>query len=431
MGVWQRRRVVIIATFVIALVALPFILAKVRPTYVATSHVLMVGKDSMIPNADMSSLTMSETVIERIRKRFSLSATTGNIASRIDAKASQHSNVMPISFRDKDPKVSLAVTNALADETVRYYKELSGGQYDQMISYLTNTAQRDKEKVRSLDVALQQAAQRDTDVGSDTALETLTARIGELQMQRAVAYATMVSDQAIANAQSAQPAEIAGIVRQEVLAGNPYVQALRTGEARTAAQLDFQKAQYTDRFPGLPGLEDAVSREAAVLSAAEKVAVAGSPSSSSSYAATILAKRNAMAVAAGDQAKVKAIDDQIAVEQQHLRDLPGTGATVNLLRAEREGAKVAYAATIAKLSDTQANQAAAASLGAIVVEDRAVESAPRIARLAMDILVAFILLALTIGVAYLVDTIDPSLRSPEAIEKLYGLPIVGNLGSRR
>jgi capsular polysaccharide biosynthesis protein len=49
----------------------------------------------------------------------------------------------------------------------------------------------------------------------------------------------------------------------------------------------------------------------------------------------------------------------------------------------------------------------------------------------MDIIVAFILLALSLGIAYLVDVLDPTLRSPEAIEKLYGLPIVGNLGSPR
>ena len=30
-----------------------------------------------------------------------------------------------------------------------------------------------------------------------------------------------------------------------------------------------------------------------------------------------------------------------------------------------------------------------------------------------------------------IDVLDPALRSPDAIERLYGLPIVGNLGSRR
>jgi capsular polysaccharide biosynthesis protein len=138
-----------------------------------------------------------------------------------------------------------------------------------------------------------------------------------------------------------------------------------------------------------------------------------------------------MAVAAGDRAKVEAIDGQIAVAQGHLRDLPGTGSVVNLLRTEREGAKTSYAATIARLTDTQANQAAAASLGALVVIDKATQADPRIPRLAMDFIVAFILLALAVSIAYAVDVLDPTLRSPEAIEKLYGIPIVGNLGSRR
>jgi succinoglycan biosynthesis transport protein ExoP len=427
----KRRRIVVITVLAIALVASPFILMKLRPTYIATSHVLMVGKDTMIPSTDMAMLTMSQTVLERVEKRFGLKTELSAMRARIDAKVPQRSNVMPIAYRDKDPKLSLQVTNALADETVAYYKELSGGQYDQMVSYLEDAARRDKEKIRSIDTTLQQAAQHDTYVGSDTALETITARINDLQTQRAVAYATLVSDEAIASAQSQQPGEIAGIVKQEVLVGNPFVQALRTGQAKDAAQLEFQRAQFTDRFPGLPNLQDQVERETSVLTAAENSAVKGSPSSSASYAATVLAKRNAMAVAAGDRAKVEAIDGQIAVAQGHLRDLPGTGSVVNLLRTEREGAKTSYAATIARLTDTQANQAAAASLGALVVIDKATQADPRIPRLAMDFIVAFILLALAVSIAYAVDVLDPTLRSPEAIEKLYGIPIVGNLGSRR
>jgi succinoglycan biosynthesis transport protein ExoP len=427
----MRRRVVLLATFVVALIALPFILIKLKPTYIATSHVLMVGKDSMIPSTDMGSLTISETVIRRIAERFGLTADVSTIRGHVDAKASLRSNVMPISYRDKDPKVALQVTNALADETVTYYKELSGGQYDQMVAYLRGAAQREKDRIHSIDETLQRAAQRDTYVGSDSALETITARINDLESARAAAYATMVSDEAIAAAQSAQPREIAGIVKQEVLVNDPYVVALRTGQAHDAAQLQFQRAQYTERYPGLPSLQDQVQRESSVLDLAENSAVKNNPSASASYAATVLARRSAVAVAAGDRAKVKAIDDQVSAEESHLRDLPSTGSAVSVLRAERDGAKTAYAATIARLNDTQANQAAAASLGSIVVIDRATDAGPRIPRLAMDIIVAFILLALTVAIAYAVDVLDPSLRSPDAIERLYGLPIVGNLGSRR
>ena len=427
----QRRRMVLVVAFVLSLVALPFILVKIKPTFMATSHVLMVGKDSMIPGTDMEMLATSATVLERVAKRYSLTIQPASMRLRVTAKVPKTSNVMPISYRDADPKVSLEVTNALADETVAYYKELSGGQYSQMISYLQGAARAQKERMRSIDLTLQHAAQSDTFVGSDTALETITARINDLQTQRAVAYAALVSDEAIASAQSAQPREIAGIVKQEVLVSNPYVQALRTGQARDAAQLEFQRAQYTDKFPGLPSLQDQVQRENSILARAEDSAVNGSPASSTSYAATVLAKRNAMAIAAGDRAKVGAIDQQIAVEQGHLRDLPVTGSAVNLLRAEREGAKTSYASTISRLTDTEANQAAAASLGSLVVIDRANEAKPRIPRIAMDIIVAFILLALTVGAGYLVDAFDRGLRSPEAVEKLYGVPVVGNLGSNR
>jgi capsular polysaccharide biosynthesis protein len=173
---------VLIVTFAFALLALPFILMKVKPTYIATAHVLMVGKDtSMIPSSDMAVLTTSQPVLERIAHRFGLGDDTSSILSRIDAKASLKSNVMPISFRDHDPRKALLVTNALADETVTYYKELSGGQYDQMISYLTSSAEKEKNRIRSIDETLQRAAQHDTYVGSDTALESITTRIGDLR----------------------------------------------------------------------------------------------------------------------------------------------------------------------------------------------------------------------------------------------------------
>jgi capsular polysaccharide biosynthesis protein len=427
---FARRRVVLFVTLALALAVLPFALIFLKPTYIATAHVVMVGKDSMIPSGDMAMLTTSPAVLARVASRFSLGADLSSLMSRIDAKVAVRSNVMPISYRDKDQTRSRDVTNALADETVAYYKELSGGQYDQMIAFLRKSAGLERDEIRTTDLALQRAAQHDIYVGSDTALETITARINELRTERSSSYATLVSDEAIAAAQSAQPHEIAGIVKQEVLFGDPYVQALRAGHARDAAQLQFQRAQFTDRFPGLPSLQDQVERERAVLTAAESTAVAGSPSSSAAYAATMLAKRSALAVAAGDRARVAAVDHEIATQEAHLRDLPGTGSTVTLLRAERDGARASYSGTIARLAQTQADQAAAASLGSVALLDHAADAGPRIPRIAMDCIVAFLLLALTITVGFVFDILDPSLRSPEAIEKLYGIPVIGNLGSR-
>jgi len=429
-GMLVRRRVVLIVTFALALFALPFVLVFLKPTYVATAHVVMIGKESVIPSGDMATFATSPTVLGRVAARYNLGDDLSQLSSKVDANVSIRSNVMPISYRSKDPKLALLVTNALADETVAYYRELSGGQYDRMIAFLRSSAQRDIAQIRTTDLALQQAAQQDTFVGADSALESITARINDLQSQRASAYATMVSDEAIADAHSAQPSEITGIVKQEVLAGNPYIAALRAGQAHDAAQLELERSQFTDRFPGLPGLEDQVGREKNVLSAAEASALADSPSSSASYATVVLATRNAQAVAAGDRARVAAIDSQIADGQQHLRDLPGTGSTVNVLRAERDGAKASYAMAIARLTETQANQAAAGTIGSVALLDHAVDSAPRIPRVAMDCIVAFLLIALTITTGFIVDIFDPTLRTPEAVEKLYGIPVIGNLGSR-
>ena len=337
---------------------------------------------------------------------------------------------MPISYRDKNVKLARDVTNALADETTNYYKELSSGQYDLMVSFLQSALKHDTDQMQSIDARLQHAAQRDSFAGSDRALENITGQIDSLQTQRGTAYATLVSDEAIAAAQSAQPKETAGIVKHEVLVNDPYVQALRTGQARDAAALEFERSQYTGAFPGLPSLRDQVQRETAAVDAAERSATSATPDSSVSYAQTVLARRSANAVAAGDRARVAAIDAQIATAQSHLNDLPITGAATNVLRSQREAAQAAYTATIQRLNTTQADQAAAASLGAVVVIDHATGAAPRIPRLALDVIAAVLLLALVVSIGLAVDVLDPSLRSPEAVEKLYGIPVIGNFGTR-
>ena len=68
----QRRRIVLAVTFILALIALPFVLRLIRPTYVGVAHVMMVGKDSMIPSSDMGTLTLSGAVIDRVAKRSHL-----------------------------------------------------------------------------------------------------------------------------------------------------------------------------------------------------------------------------------------------------------------------------------------------------------------------------------------------------------------------
>jgi capsular polysaccharide biosynthesis protein len=436
--IWQRR-FVFSGVLLLALACSPIFAKVARPTYEATSELAYVGNGSaagaislsnaILPASDLPDLAMSSDVIDRARKAVNIDTSVDDLRLAMSVKESPHSNVVPIVVRSKDPSEALVLANALAESTVQQYKLLAERQYDDLIGSISNQLQGVQVQIRGVDALLQRSVQAHSAVGAADALDAISKHLDDLELQRASAYATYVADSAAMSAQSGASAGtgLAKAIREQILTADPLYQSLATTQSKDAAALATVKAGYTDAFPGLAGLEEKVRIEKSAADQAAQSAVVEHPGNSSTYAQLVMNQHAAAALASGDKARVNAIDQDIATAHAALDDLPRYGVAADILRARRDSATAAYQQLEIRYQQTLADRAQAGALSTAFVLDHANAAYPRIPQIVLAMLIAFFVLALAIGGAYVAEALDPRIRTAVDVEDLYGAPRIGRV----
>jgi uncharacterized protein involved in exopolysaccharide biosynthesis len=431
---WRRRAAVLTALIILSLIAIPPLRNVMRPRFVGVSHVLMVnesfGRDPSGASIDVPAMAESTAVVSRVAKKLKMNGHLADLKKAINARVAPRSSIMTISANADQPSAAIALSNGIADEMVGFYHNISVRRYDDIIRYLQSEIEKQTQQLMILDTKLQQAVTRDSFIGSDKALDAITTRIDDLQVERGKAYANYVSDAASATAQD-QNSDMARIIQGELLDRDPLYGAIRNEYAKNAAQLAFDRAQFTDKYPGLPSLQDRVDKDRAALAQAERGALAAPKSSSPSYAKALLEGRRIAALVAGDRARLEALDSQIASERAHLADFPKAGVAITTLRVERDATVHAYQALSDKLSATRADQAQATSLGTLVVIDRAVRAEPFAPSRIVLILAAAAIVGVACSTAFLLEMIERSIRSVDDVEHVYGQPVFATIGVKK
>jgi succinoglycan biosynthesis transport protein ExoP len=426
---WERRWFVA-GVLVLALLMSPFLIGMTKPTYTATSEVTTVGNptNSVLSGTDLPDLILSAGVMDRVKSQLHLAGSIDDFRDATSVKASPRSNVVPVTYRSKNAARALAMANAIADATVVEYKDLATHQYDQVIDTLHGQLADRQAKIRDLDSRLQRAVQSNSFVGSPQALETISARLDDLESKRGETYATYVADQAAASVGNGASRDgLNSVIREQALASDPVYVALRAGQSKDVADYESQKAGYTDSFPGLAGLKEKVRLEGAAVDKTAATSAAQHVGASPTYAQVVLTQRASAAQVAGDSARLKAIETEIATTRSRLSDLPRDGVAANQLRLQRDSAATAFGQLELRLQTTLADQAQAASLGSLIVLDHATEASPKISRTLLSVMIAALVLAMAIGAAYAAEALDPRIRSTEDAETLYGTPHIGSV----
>lgn len=424
----RRRLYLILAICACGVIVAPFLPMIVHPTYSATARLLVVNeasKTTVDASADVPTIAKSGAVLDRVRSRLKLSSDSEDFRKRVKAKVPAHSSIMEITFSDGDSDRAAVVANAIADETVVYYREIATQRYEDVTRQLGQTIVQLRSKIDGVNERLQRVSVDNPYANSDRASDDLTAQIGTLKMVRNQAYADLLADRATANALAGQGSKITGIVDREALKNDPVYSALEMQIAADEATLAVQSATYTDVNPALVSVREKVARERIQLRDAKAAALRKRADSSPSYASQALAVGSAAGKVAGDEARLRALDTQIADDERHLRDTFGPGASVQVLRAERDAAEQQYLAVTQRLSTAQADQTQAASLGTLVVVDRAVTYTAlwKLIFALLPFIYSLFVCAFAVAAAYAVESLDRRFRDSREIEALYGRPV--------
>jgi uncharacterized protein involved in exopolysaccharide biosynthesis len=440
----RRQWVIVAAVLLIGAVAFAWAVTMGRK-YNATTTVLAVSSQSAdsatldpqkdpthaaISPADLPALLRSTTLMKRVGVQLHLTADqTAKLGGAIKAKTSLASDVIPITVTDSDPNRAVAEANAVTRALQHYEQEIAMSRYDLLIRDLQAQLASRRAALQKIDGKINALSTADPYVTADTGTSAINGRIVALEQQRETLRTTLAGDASAAAIAAQRPGVARGLAILEILGNDPVFQNLRNQLGKDLAQLNLEKAAYTDKFLGLKGLQGQVGRESASLDRAQARATSDARKSAT-YVSTLLDKNKADAAYASDRAQLASLDRAIEAMTSHLASSREEGVRITALRRDREAGNQAFAHLSDRLAIAIADRSQAAAINSIVLLDNATEATPSLLSrppvLAAALSVGFVWLAITL--AMFADASDKRLRTRTTIEELYGSPVLTHVG---
>jgi uncharacterized protein involved in exopolysaccharide biosynthesis len=351
----------------------------------------------------------------------------GSLARRVKFKLPPKSSIIEVSYKDTDGRRAALIVNAIADEAVSYYREISSQGYTAVLNAMNKQIAASRTAISAADLRLQHASANNAFASSDKALDDLSSQVNDLTAERGQIAASLAADEATAAGLQHQLHDIGSISHGEILQKDVVYQTIQSQVGKDVADLVSQRASFKDNFPGLSALAERVDREKSQARSVAATAIANGAGESPSYTQTVLDSERAGTVVEADRRRLSATNTELADEQAHLRLVATAGAAVGTLRAEREAAVEHYAALTQRLSTAQGDAAQAVSLGTLAVVSRAVPggSSAFLYAVAIVLLIA----VCSIVFAYAVDFLDRRFWDTGDMERIYGRPVLVEVGA--
>ncbi len=441
---WNQRLCVAIVLAVGLMLALGSGLRR-HATYTANASVLMVpganDDGAGVPTTmakplmsdDLPLLVKTNTVLDRVSSDMGHSISSEALLRRIHVDVFQNSNVMTIAFDSRTPQQAVKGANAVAEEVVQYYREIATSRFDSLGADMKRQLASRQQELKQIDTQLQRltAAYPYIEDGSGASDDTsINARLVRLQSERDELLATLSGEISQTSLTDLRSSQMAPLARQQLLSEDPVYSSTRQQYGRDVAQLRREQSQYTADYPGRVQLQGMIGHEQLGLSGDQKRIGEESLSATQSYAAALAEQSRAHAAVASDRARLAQINNTITELQSQLTGSAVTGTTVAALRRERTSSENAYQLLSTRLITTLADRAAAASTGSLMVFDRASYAGRSPYSMPALIMAAIMVVALWVAItlAFVLEGLDRRFRTPAAIEKAYGSPVLGVIG---
>ena len=444
LGVFWRQRIIVASILVIGLVAFGFAATKSRK-YTATATVLAVSPSAQVASvldpskdptesaiglADLPALLTSSNVVTSVGRELHLTPKqTQTLGVSIKAKPSFGSSVLPVAVTDSQPSRAIAEANAVVRHLQRYEQQIAMSRYDLLVSDLKRQLTDRRTALADVDRRIDALTTNDPYVTYTNGTEAISTRLVALNTLRDQLAASVRGDAAAGALVGQRPGLTRQLASREITGNDPVFQSLRTQYGKDLAQLNNQRAGYTDKFPGMSGFADQVKREESSLGAAENAATAD-PDKSAAYVSARLDDNKAQSTLANDQAQLASVEREIDAAQSHLVSSGPTSTALASLRRERDAGTQAFARLADRLAVAEGDRAQSASINTIVLLDTAKSAAPTMLSRPPVLAVALgaIFLWLAVTLAFLADRFDTRLRSRATIEELYGTPVFTTVG---
>ena len=335
----------------------------------------------------------------------------------------KNSNLIQISFTGSNPKGVADFVNQLADHHVERHARLN--QQSEALSFLETQRQLLSDKLRHAEQALAQFYDRESVTVGSEQLPALQARLAELETALANSNTELAEGTARAQFLSTQLRAVpqgASTDQRSAAPGDP-LQLIRNRTLDLRLQRSELLSKYAPTSLKIQEIDRQIAEAQQLLAAEAKGGNAVNPTLGLDLTQT-------QAQMAAVKARVQSLQEQVARSRATLEHLEQIGAEQDRLEQDVATAKQAFLTYTKKVEEARFSDALDQSriVNVSIVEPAAVPAAPLPSKRSRTVMMtAIISLAAGVGLAFLLDRINPAVQGSDEAAKLSGLPILAEI----
>lgn len=448
--VLMKRKWSILIIFLAATVTSYLVSSRMTPIYEATSTVLVkqeMGGQELPFLADFSGLgrnatqnyveiLKSRSLLERVLARIGWNIPTDSgefeaLRSSISIQPVQGTDTIRITVQSEDPRRAMILANAMVDvfieqnqltnqEAARSAKEFISAQLkvaegrlrlaeDALLAYKLNqrvVEPSEEVKAQIEKIVSLQKLQAETEVGIQQAASELAQIRKEIGAQDPM------------------------LVASRTVTTNPLIQEYKAKLSDLEAQLAGAREKYTDKHPTVLSLKAEIAEIRDRLSSEVARIVSAETTSPNPVHQALLQKlAEAQAELVGLEARKAALEKLVATNEAAMANFPRKEMDLARLTREQRVAEEIYVMLLTKYEEMRITEAMKVA-NIQRLDDARLPTRPVKPRKMLNTLIAgFLGLFVGVGVAFLIEFLDTSIKSVDELEEILGSPVIGMIPS--
>lgn len=446
-----RHKWLIIGLFVVAVLTAGFVVFRLTPIYQTSATIMIKEKDGMSNLFDStqvfnsmfgkdkvatySKMIKTRTMLDKVIDKLDLRADDGkrlkvtDMAKLVNVTEITDTDLIEISVENKDPALAQKIANALVEEFQLYNQRINQAELSSARQFIEIQLREVQDTLKDAEEKLLEYKKETNTIMPDEEAKEAISSLTDIEKMSAEAKVQLGTSEASLNGiKEALELQDRNVISSTIESTNPLIKQYKAKLSDLETQLVGFKAKYTDENPEIVQLNEQIQKVKDDLKKeVEKEVSSVTKSVNPIYQNLDQSMVNLETDIIGNRAKIEAYNSIIAEYQGRLQNLPEK--ELELIRRQRVASISSdiYSMLMTRHEEIQISEAMqisnVVSIDEASVPEKPIKPNKKLALVGAGL--AAILLG--IGLAFMIEYLDTTVKSADDIEQMLGIPVLGNI----